>query len=64
MKPTAPNGLQERWIIPILREVAVAIRWVHQAGIIHRDIKCKFSLEDRAPENIADDNSRRQRSRY
>lgn len=40
MKPTAPGGLQEKWIIPILREVAEAIYWVHKAGIIHRDIKC------------------------
>lgn len=40
MKPTAPGGLQEKWIIPILREVAEALKWVHQAGIIHRDIKC------------------------
>ncbi|RYP19107.1 hypothetical protein DL765_003523 [Monosporascus sp. GIB2] len=40
MKPTAPGGLQEKWIIPILREVAVAIHWVHEQGIIHRDIKC------------------------
>ncbi|KAE9364832.1 kinase-like protein [Stipitochalara longipes BDJ] len=40
MKPTSPGGLQEKWIIPILREVAEALKWVHQAGIIHRDIKC------------------------
>ena len=40
MKPTAPGGLQEKWIIPILREVAEAIYWVHKQGIIHRDIKC------------------------
>ncbi|SPJ75080.1 related to severin kinase [Fusarium torulosum] len=40
MKPTAPGGLQEKWIIPILREVAEAIYWVHGQGIIHRDIKC------------------------
>jgi len=40
MKPTAPGGLQEKWIIPILREVAEAIFWVHRQGIIHRDIKC------------------------
>ncbi|KAI1843305.1 hypothetical protein JX266_010479 [Neoarthrinium moseri] len=40
MKPTAPGGLQEKWIVPILREVAVAIFWVHKQGIIHRDIKC------------------------
>ncbi|KAL2126060.1 hypothetical protein VTI74DRAFT_1837 [Chaetomium olivicolor] len=40
MKPTAPGGLQEKWIIPIVREVAEAIFWVHKEGIIHRDIKC------------------------
>ncbi|ODA78320.1 hypothetical protein RJ55_05701 [Drechmeria coniospora] len=40
MKPTAPGGLQEKWIIPILREVAEAIYWVHGQGIIHRDLKC------------------------
>ncbi|KAI0017291.1 hypothetical protein F4780DRAFT_615934 [Xylariomycetidae sp. FL0641] len=40
MKPTAPGGLLEKWIIPILREVAEAIFWVHRQGIIHRDIKC------------------------
>ncbi|KAI1178780.1 putative serine/threonine protein kinase [Nemania sp. FL0916] len=40
MRPTAPGGLQEKLIIPILREVAVAIHWVHKQGIIHRDIKC------------------------
>ncbi|RDA84200.1 hypothetical protein CP532_0264 [Ophiocordyceps camponoti-leonardi (nom. inval.)] len=40
MKPTAPGGLQEKWIIPILREVAEAMRWVHGQGIIHRDLKC------------------------
>ncbi|KAF4981073.1 hypothetical protein FZEAL_3049 [Fusarium zealandicum] len=40
MKPTSPGGLQEKWIISILREVAEAIYWVHGQGIIHRDIKC------------------------
>lgn len=40
MKPTAPGGLQDKWIIPILREVAEGLHWVHGAGIIHRDIKC------------------------
>ncbi|KKA27919.1 hypothetical protein TD95_003807 [Thielaviopsis punctulata] len=38
MRPT--GGLPEKWIIPILREVAEAISWVHKEGIIHRDIKC------------------------
>ncbi|RDW78108.1 hypothetical protein BP5796_05960 [Coleophoma crateriformis] len=40
MNPTRPGGLQEKWIIPILREVAEAIRWVHSVKMIHRDIKC------------------------
>ncbi|KAF4124161.1 S TKc [Geosmithia morbida] len=40
MRPTAPGGLQEKWIIPILREVAEALYWVHDQGVIHRDIKC------------------------
>ena len=38
MRPA--GGLPERWIIPILREVAEAVYWVHKYGIIHRDIKC------------------------
>jgi serine/threonine protein kinase len=49
MKPTAPGGLQEKWIIPILREVAEAIKWVHDAGIIHRDIKGKLTCGVRFP---------------
>ncbi|KAJ4861133.1 protein kinase domain-containing protein [Trichoderma breve] len=40
MRPTAPGGLLEKWIIPIVREVAEAIHWVHGQGIIHRDLKC------------------------
>ncbi|KAK6225671.1 serine/threonine protein kinase [Colletotrichum tabaci] len=38
MRPT--GGLPEKWIVPILREVAEAIYWVHKQGVIHRDIKC------------------------
>lgn len=38
MRPS--GGLPEKWIIPILREVAEALYWVHKEGIIHRDIKC------------------------
>ncbi|KAK4078625.1 uncharacterized protein Triagg1_2956 [Trichoderma aggressivum f. europaeum] len=40
MRPTAPGGLLEKWIIPIVRQVAEAIHWVHGQGIIHRDLKC------------------------
>lgn len=39
MRPNAPCGLYEKWIIPILREVAEALNWVHAQGIIHRDLK-------------------------
>ncbi|KAI0869446.1 kinase-like domain-containing protein [Hypoxylon argillaceum] len=38
MRPA--GGLPEQWIIPILREVAEALSWVHRQDIIHRDIKC------------------------
>ncbi|KAL2885448.1 Serine/threonine-protein kinase nak1 [Ceratocystis lukuohia] len=40
MKPVKPHGLDDKWIIIVLREVAEALSWVHRAGIIHRDIKC------------------------
>lgn len=41
MKPCpADSGLEERYIITIARELAVALKYVHEAGVIHRDIKC------------------------
>jgi serine/threonine protein kinase len=44
MKATPQPGLAEKFIIPIAREVAVALKYVHEAGVIHRDIKCEFML--------------------
>ncbi|KAK0670132.1 serine/threonine protein kinase [Cercophora samala] len=38
MRPT--GKLPERYIKPVLREVAEALFWVHSHGVIHRDIKC------------------------
>ncbi|KKA27527.1 hypothetical protein TD95_001805 [Thielaviopsis punctulata] len=46
MKPNKPRGLDEKCIVPLLREVAEALRWVHRAGIVHRDIKCANVLVD------------------
>ncbi|KAF2771961.1 hypothetical protein EJ03DRAFT_325196 [Teratosphaeria nubilosa] len=34
------KGFEEQYIIPIARELALAIKSVHDIGVIHRDIKC------------------------
>jgi serine/threonine protein kinase len=39
-RPQFP-GLEEQFIIAIAREVAVALKYIHEAGVIHRDIKCE-----------------------
>lgn len=39
MKANPKGGLEERFIIAIARELAVALKHVHEAGIIHRDVK-------------------------
>jgi serine/threonine protein kinase len=33
-------GLEEKYIIPIARELIVALKGMHDIGIIHRDVKC------------------------
>ncbi|KAK3706323.1 hypothetical protein LTR37_012838 [Vermiconidia calcicola] len=38
--PASSPGLEEQYIIPIARELALAIKSVHDIGVIHRDIKC------------------------
>lgn len=52
MRPT--GHLPEKWIVPILREVAEALYWVHGQGIIHRDIKCANVLVADLPETETD----------
>jgi len=33
------DKLEEKYIIPIARELAVGLHAIHEAGIIHRDVK-------------------------
>jgi protein-serine/threonine kinase len=53
MKPTMnlrdPGpGLPEKFIIPIARELALGLKYIHEAGVLHRDLKCNniLILED------------------
>ena len=39
-QPASHPGLDEQYIIPVARELALAIKSVHDIGVIHRDIKC------------------------
>lgn len=50
MKPTMnlkdPGpGLPEKFIIPIARELALGLKYIHEAGVLHRDLKCKRNHE-------------------
>lgn len=47
MKPTMSlqsPGLEEKYIIPIARELALGLKFVHEAGVLHRDLKCNNIL--------------------
>lgn len=41
-RATQGNRLEEKYIRPIARELAFALRSVHAAGVVHRDVKCMF----------------------
>jgi len=36
--------LEDRFIVPIARELAEALKAIHEAGIIHRDVKGKYKF--------------------
>ena len=48
MSAATPMGLDEEYIIPIARELALALKFIHEAGVLHRDLKCQniLVLED------------------
>jgi serine/threonine protein kinase len=43
MKPVPSSGLEEKFIIPIARETAMALKWCHNEGVVHRDLKCQYT---------------------
>lgn len=38
------SKLEEKYIIPVARELAIALKAIHAAGIIHRDVKGTFAV--------------------
>jgi serine/threonine protein kinase len=43
------DKLDEKYIIPIARELAIGLRAIHEAGIIHRDVKGNWFGSARFP---------------
>lgn len=41
------DKLEDKYIVPIARELAVALKAIHDQGIIHRDVKGKPFCQDR-----------------
>lgn len=38
------DKLDEKYIVPIARELAIALKAIHEEGIIHRDVKGKVCV--------------------
>ena len=50
MKPNMQRfktGLEEKYIIPLARELALGLKYIHEAGVIHRDLKCESAQQPR-----------------
>ena len=44
LRRATSNKTSERHIVPIARELALGLKSVHEAGIIHRDVKCESKI--------------------
>ncbi|EIN11301.1 kinase-like protein [Punctularia strigosozonata HHB-11173 SS5] len=55
MKACRDGILEEKFIVIIVREVLIALSYLHKAGVIHRDIKCaNILITDRGNVMICD----------